>query len=510
MTLVKRHLHRTNGIIPKNWLWTGILLSMAISIVFYGIAIHLKETLRIFTYYFGKNLLVLSATEEYYYNFFYACLGSLVGISFGFTFYFQNSKLGHSYQLRLRQNNVINDFRTHTWHSLNWTFKVFTSTGLLFLSLLLHHEISFFKEFKLFFILLLITWFLSFWPSLLRIYGKRTYKWMTISLLAVILNSFLLTQLSTPDPKKINHNLLKNTIEYNYRIEVPETNAHKKLDRWYRFIDIFVGYKKDSSDSSVHFAGDYEHRIYNEISLRKIRHYLLQKIDKLDEYERNSARVALHIDKSIKLSKVRQLLDSIKNMGIRNVIYNTSPIDSKYPYNYQFMDHVGFLTHIPPDCNYIIHEIDSIRNAGYSSNQLYYSDWYCYRAADIPKHNRVKVTITENNELFLNHSKITQGYLNDFISRFMLKYKSNYLILFDAHDSCSYEKYIQVLDILQLGVINLRTIVSLNKYNKKYRYNRDSWNPDNNWMREIEDNYPSRIMILNDADKFLYEFVKED
>lgn len=508
MSLNKGFLGNSNKAFAKRWILTGILLGLNLALVLYAFSIQLRESFRILTHFFVGHLLILNTSERLFYDLFYAVISSIVGFSFALKFITENSRNRHDPKVKLSQTTIINNHNFTTWHTLNWAAKVFLITGIWFISIIMHFDIDFYNELYWFFILLPPVWFLNLWLGMHRLLGRKTFRWMVISALVIATSSFLLIQLEVVDSNKIDKQLLKNTIAYNYDVDIPETRSYSQLDYSNYPIDLYVGFSKNEESAEVKIIGDNSEGRFNELAIDELRLHLIREMDKLSFHGRINATVRLFIDERVEMYTVYLISQEIARSGIYNIFYQTDPENSTYPPHHPPYFKYGIKRKAPFNCDCAIDKIESLKMLGYSSRQIRFPETYCYRMAHIYDYNRLKVNIDVQDNLLLNNRPISYKRLKDILYKFEDSYYKNSLIILDADGESSYGRYIEILDLIRSAIIYKRNELAMGNFNLPYFYSERLWEGEKKKMEIIEELVPINILEMTYTDKHLYDFVK--
>ena len=505
--MTKGYLRNTKDAIAKQWISTGILSGLCVALVAYGLTIQVKEAFRLFTLSFHSNLLVHTVDEDLFYKVLYALISSIIGCSFAIKFIVHKSRNRRNFKIRIRQSHAINDQNYNTGFWIYWVSKVFTLTGFWYISMPMQYDISFYDDFKLFFILLVVVWFLNLWLNMHQLLGHRTFKWMGIALGIIIVNSFLLTHLNIVDSDKINNNILRNTIAYNYRVNKPTAMSYNGRDRRRSLkIPMYLGFSKQTNKATV--VAEYGYGDHKVLSMDEVSKFLINEKNYVNRIERDQMYVVLHVDSLMPYHLVQQLKQNISQGRVNELVYATPPAYSKYPNDYPPHHNIGIHERLPWDCSRLVTQIDSLKALGYTAGQVRFSKWHCYRSIRLSEYNRVKVNIGPKGELTLNKSVIKPEELKNFLIKFVRKYKANFVIIFDPDDSCTYGQYIHIKDIIRSSIIYVKNEIAIERYGNPYDISRDIRDPDHYWMKDIDKEVPMNILDMNPADKALYEFVK--
>lgn len=491
--------------ISRKWLVTGILLSMLMSIGFYGFAVAFREAFRLVGFHMYGDILILSPNQVFFYNMISASLASVLSFSFGLTFVIQNSVDRSRPKLLLRQRSVLNDHNFYTWNTFDWIAKIFMMLGIWYMSFPMQYEIDIYKDYKYWLMLFVIVWYLNIWLTLTRSLGRRTYKWIGIVAGAIIINSFLLTRLSLINYDKLNNYMLRHTDQYYYQLEYPETQILMKTGQSHLAIDLSVGFSKMHPENGPAIF-DYNR---TDMTLDEIPKFITHEKQQIDQYELQYVAVFLQMDKSVPMYFVEMVKQKLRESGISTIYYSTIPKGTNYPNNYSGYKNLGIKENLGEDCSKVIRQVDSLKNLGYKASQVRFPNTPCYRMADfIRGMNRVLVGIDSHGIIKLNNRLVSKERLGRIIYSFFKQYKDNAVVLLKPEDSCLYGYYITTKDLIMNEILKIRKEEAGKRFSLQYNFDLAEWDKGNG-IEEIEEEYPFNILDFTKADEALYQYEKE-
>jgi len=466
----KNFLHKNENLfeIPRNKFIAGILIGLGYSISFYSILYLIREAFRIFSATWTYDLWVLSDTEVNFYNIFFAFISVIFGQSVCFTFWFNNPKklFGRYF---LRQTSIVNDQRVFTWYFLSWFSKLAVVFGIMFgISLHgAHYVFSFYPRYNYIFILIIIVLFLSSWTNIRLTYKKQSLKWLLTSMLMVTAISLGLSRVNIIDYKAINESYLRNSIYYNYTLELPESDSYSRLEKRSLIEDIYIVLPKNDQpcNSEPIIIIDNQEFEIEELHL-KIRELQLLR----HERKRKYILFNLHVHNEIKVEFINKVKRVLSKGNITRISYAVVPVNPQYDQRY-YAEH-AFFTRIPK----------------------YNSDTFLYQKLhnSIEKYsnkieiNRFRKSSCLVNDTFIEYSKLKEIFINQ------ISVDTNYLINFHVNNEVEFSSYIKVLTFAYEAIAELRDLYSITKFSKRYDLLSDVR------REEVRNKYPMRIFEITD------------
>ena len=229
MALEKNFLRKNPSFldIPRRRLVFGIVFGILFSVVFYHFSLYLKEFHRLFSRTEHNDLWALTPDENQFYNLFYAFLAAILGQSFVITFCLARPKFFFG-KYNHRKKMILNEQRFLNWTFLQWFMKIaflyFIVFGLSFRRGF--YTFSFYPDYRLFFVLIIIVLFLQTWNTLRLAIRKNSFLWMLFSAIIVSLFAIGLTKINFKDFQQIDKTILDQNIYLKYNLNLPESDHY--------------------------------------------------------------------------------------------------------------------------------------------------------------------------------------------------------------------------------------------------------------------------------------------
>ncbi|MGB1205020.1 MAG: hypothetical protein ACPG5B_05200 [Chitinophagales bacterium] len=258
--------------IGKQRFWTGIFVGIISAIVLSLTFNYSREFLRIWTA--ANDLFILPAHELRFYNYFYAFLSALLGLSLAIWIWMNNRTHQRRKDKMLKQlarTNILLIF----WTVIMLIARFGTNlTIILFWQIGYDNELNFYEEYWFVPVLVLIVIFLQNWFIVRLVY--RAEKWIIYSLLACILATPLLVQTTTINQKMLNDVYFK-TLEVQFSFIEIELERVKKLYNIEFDEKTVATLKKNYTNSSLQQVKDLK-KAFSEEEKLSLEQIILQKI----------------------------------------------------------------------------------------------------------------------------------------------------------------------------------------------------------------------------------------
>ncbi|HRG09322.1 MAG TPA: hypothetical protein PLJ08_12170, partial [Cyclobacteriaceae bacterium] len=299
----------------KKRIWATAFIVIGYSITFYLFFLFWREMLRYQTLNEYGEMMVLTPVETYFYNFFYAGLAILTGLSFGAYSLFTT-------QFRLPgqvRHTITNNFSGLQWYFVYIITKLGVFYGIFSWSGELYLFVSLYEEFWFLFPLILIVLALHQWIKI-RVFFRNSFKLMILSLTGVIFFAGILAAIPFFDYKSFNHSVLKQTVGYNYTIDLPNAESSKGYLRMSLIEDLYIGYpKKGNIDSAVVVVKN------NLIPLTKnnLSEWLKRSKNNSGDFGSRPLTIAFRCDRNVKTGDVIAIIDLLRENDIRLLTFMT-------------------------------------------------------------------------------------------------------------------------------------------------------------------------------------------
>jgi biopolymer transport protein ExbD len=355
MTLTKGYLSPQPNFRRTN-LIGGLILWTLTTYIFYAFFQLYREAFRFFTGELGDSvLLVLTPSENYFYNLFHAAIASSLGYHIALRFILQNSIKRTDWRTLSLARRTLNSEGFWTWSFLLWFGKLGSMLGIWYLIFALQYDLDLMKEFTSMLVLLPLVLFYSSWPSFSRIIRANKIKWFLSLSSVFVLMSFGFAFKNFTDYQAINNNNRKHSIRHTFGLDIPLTQSYKRIESRWTAIDVYVVKDTLETDQPVIFFED----IKTRINLQNIQHALTKERERYSYYDQFRITVNLHIDSQISMKYITQILDELRKSNLRNIQFSTGRRYSRYPAEYPSFKYYGIQKALPFYYSEFVNFLDS-------------------------------------------------------------------------------------------------------------------------------------------------------
>lgn len=464
MALEKGFL-RPSLLVDRYTIATGVMSGLLFSFSFYGLLYMFREAIRIMTSWFGgMTLLELSPRENFLYNLFYASIAVIFGLQVCLKFILENNINHQQKKLRFRQRQTINDITSLSSVFLFFFAKTGATFGLMLITLPLQYDIDFISEFWLFLLLIPITLFLNIWMTVTRTFGRLGYKWLSISLGAVVALSLCYANVNFLDYKSINKNINSHSVELSHKIDLPRTiNNQYVSERRSRIINIYLVSKGLNKGKPKLFWEDAS----MEIEFSELAQQIIKEKEERSEFDRDLISYNLHIDQHINMSFVEGLNEALRKAGIIRVYYSTTQKNSKYPSHYPYFKRLGIRHFLYPFYPEFEQFLDSAEQIDFNKYLIKTPESVYHRINYVKQHNRVEIRVAKNT-VYLNNRETDLTSLKTLIQDLQKRYSPKFLVILSYEGNTEYGRYIEVIDLLRSIHVQLKNEFTQSEFNKPY------------------------------------------
>jgi biopolymer transport protein ExbD len=500
MTLTKGYLSPQPNFRRTN-LIGGLILWTLTTYIFYAFFQLYREAFRFFTGELGDSvLLVLTPSENYFYNLFHAAIASSLGYHIALRFILQNSIKRTDWRTLSLARRTLNSEGFWTWSFLLWFGKLGSMLGIWYLIFALQYDLDLMKEFTSMLVLLPLVLFYSSWPSFSRIIRANKIKWFLSLSSVFVLMSFGFAFKNFTDYQAINNNNRKHSISHTFGLDIPLTQSYKRIESRWTAIDVYVVKDTLETDQPVIFFED----IKTRINLQNIQHALTKERERYSYYDQFRITVNLHIDSQISMKYITQILDELRKSNLRNIQFSTGRRYSRYPAEYPSFKYYGIQKALPFYYSEFVNFLDSAEQIDLIGKRFKLSESLMYRNGTLKSYNRIQINVNPD-FVTLNNQKIDSLYLEQKVYHFIKKYSPNYVIVLNSDDDITYGRYIGILDILWTQVDRLRNEMSLKLYEKPF---------DHGYRKleqfTIKQEYPRKILEWSNEEQRLNKLMKKN
>jgi len=431
----------------------GILLWLLYSGVIYSFLYAMREVIRVNSLMGGGDLWVLSDEQVSFYNLFFAFLSVILSQSVCINYWF--NKPNRVFEKRdYRKNAIVIDQLNLNWYFISWFSKVAVVFGLYFGMHGSFYVFGFYPEFKYLFLLIIVVLFLQTWKTLRVVLRPKSFRWMMLIMVLFSIVSYGLSKINLIDYKELNHNILKNKVEYNYNFSLPESSSYELIYSSYYVKDIYLVYKNNEPKIVID---------NKEVERNELVGIVSNWQSEYREFEIPKLRYKLHIDRSMQMKFVNHVKAELSKSGIYKIAYTVIPENRKYDKRY-YKDY-AFTSRIPATRSNMIPPPP--------------------QAIKIPK-NVIEVSYKAVGEFYINSKPIKQGDVTSALKSLMSK-EPDYIIEYTVDDNMVFSEYLNILIYSKNAIDQLRDEYSKQKYLQDY----DSLDYDVQF--EARRNFPLRV-----------------
>ncbi|MDH5609379.1 MAG: hypothetical protein OEY56_07855 [Cyclobacteriaceae bacterium] len=497
MILTKGFL-RPQPEIKRYILIIGLLLWTQTAYIFYAFFQLYREGLRFLTGQLGDRvLLVLTPTENYIYNLFYAAIASSLGFSIAMRFTLQNFINRANRRTLSLARRTLNSEGFWTWSFLLWFGKLGSMLGIWYIIFAMQYDLDLIKEFPLMLALLPVVLFYSSWPSLYKLIRLNKAKWFFGITFVFVSMTFVFAFKNFIDYKKLNDNILSNSPQHVYDLRKPYSQSQQRIYQQSIMFDVYVVKDTISTEEPVIFFDWIE----NSVRLAEIQNAVKEELEKVSVYEQYQLTANLHIDERIPIRQIIPILSGFRKAGLRKIQFSTGRKYSRYPADYPLFRNSGIQKVLPLYFERFSTFLDSAEQIDLTGKRFKLSESLMYRNGILKCYNRIEINVNQE-FVTLNNQSIELLDLEQIVYSFIGKYSPDYVIVLNSDDDITYGRYIEILDILWTQVDRLRNEMSLELYNQPFDY----WY----WEHErdtIKGQYPRNILEWTTEEQRLNELI---
>jgi len=462
MTLAKDFLSNKYQIQPKNWL-AGLSLWLLSSYILYAWFQLIREVFRILTSDHGDNvLLILTSKENYLYNLFYAGLAVALGYMWALNFTLQNSTQPEDWRTRtlIRRTQTISGH--YTWSFLLWFAKLGSILGITYLWFAMQYELSFIRDTPLALILIPMVLFYASWPNFSRVVRTRKAWWFIRLTIIFLVMSFGFAFKNFSNYQKVNQHLLSKSIQHVHDLQVATSVSQHKVRRW-GALHIYLVRDTVPSNAPIFYFNS----IDKPFSLGDLPQLISRAKGIRAEVERERLTANLHVDKHIPRAQVEKLLHELRKADLISIQYATAQKYSSYPTHYPGFKYWGIPARLKRYYPRFQFYLDSVERIDLRGKKLKLSESLMYRQGWIDQSNRIRIDVAVH-DVTLNGQVVDSVALKKYVYKFMKKYATNYVIIFNSADDISHARYIAYLDIIWTQGDRLKNEAALASFGKPF------------------------------------------
>ncbi len=441
----QRLVHNNLFEFPRWKFVLGISVALLTSFCWYAFFYVMRETMRL-GFYWPKNhpsyyeLMILTDQEVLFYNFVYALIASIFGLSTCFQFWFHRARKYNENSIRyLHQSSIFTDIT-----GLNSIFISWFSRAVFFFAAfggisLTWCYFQLYPTWIIFWVLLILVLFLEMWKTIRKVAFRESRKWMLIAATSIVVWSFFLSRIQILDYKGINDAYINSSVTRKYQIEYPESDYYRKVEHLYLVVDIHmcfpVGATMDSLPKVFVNQKETGFDIHEKVE---------EEFEKRWKQDWKLITAILHIDQKMPMKYVKKLKGCLTCNQLRRIGYRVFPADQGECARAILY---GLIRQLPP-CptpEFVSKTLKEINDSGLE--KIF-----------------IKLTPTE---LYINEEPKEWQEIRPSVRNFITNH-SKYLVVLDVDDECIYDDYIKINSSLSKIILELRDDFSIEKYGKLF------------------------------------------
>ena len=433
-------------VFPRWKLILGISIALLTSFCWYAFFYVVRELMRISFYWVashssGFELLILTDKEVLFYNFVFALIASVFGLSACFQFWFHRAKGYNENSIGFfRKSSIFTDVTglnaifLYWFANVSFAFAVFG--GIL-------HAWCYFQLYPgwiFFWVYIIVVLFMEMWKTIRKVAFRESRRWILFSTIGIVVWSFLLSRIQFIDYKEINNVCLNSSVTRKYQIEYPESDYFRKTENRSLVVDIHlcfpIGVKMDSLPKV--FVNQ------KESGFDHFHEKIDEEFQKRNEKDHRLITAVLHIDKQMPMKYVKILQEYLTCNEIKKIGYRVFP--------------AGQGVCARTTSYTILRQLPPCSNPEISPEILQWNNTEDYEL--------LPVRLTPSG-LYINGLLQNRHNMEFYIQKFVIDH-SNYLIVLEIEDDCLYDDYIKAFSTIFNTFSNLRDDASLQNYAKLF------------------------------------------
>lgn len=475
------------------WIVMSFLLYLAFSLT--------REILRGMTGFllYSKQMpLILSGEETQLYNLFYAAVASALGFLWSSNYILKEIYCSQNPKERMVIRRVINETGLISWSFLFWFAKIAFTYGIFYLQFPFQLDIDILRDLPYFLILFPIVMLMNVWPQLQFVFGKNKWRYLIgiLSIFAVMSLTFSFK--NVVDPLLINEIKKNQSFVYKYSLTLPKSLTQFSQEV-YSTSDIFLVKDSLNGGRPLLFFND----IKNQITIDKLAENIYADRMKLDELERTG--INLFIDKDISMNEVDELRNYLRKINEQNIQLPTIRKFAKFSSNNPYDKNAGLysLYQLPyyPELETFL---DSAEKLDFTKYAIKLSNSLMYRSFNRTNKKYVVEFFVDETHITLNGRKFSEEKASEIIYKLIKKYPERAVIIFERKNTITYDRHIEMLDLVFTQYMRIRQEYALKCFNKPYNeiYDYDDFN-------EIRYKFPMQILEWSPEEKRLIKLIRK-
>lgn len=395
--------------LDRKKLLIGTAFWLVFSFVVYSFLVCIREIFRYTSiWHDSERFLLLTPTENYFYNFVFAFFACILAFSVITNHWLRRRSVIKDIK-RYRKAAIFHDKVSLLWYSIYWLSKM----SLVFWTwnsvMGVFTEFSLFPDYAWMFVLLLLNLYLHQWLTIRRVFRNAIISWLLGVFLVIVIISSLFATINVIPYRALNESVLKNTVSYHIKVELPSAINSAHHSRRFILENIYYGFDKTKSDLNPTILVKYFGNNTISITYNELERYINERKHDYDEYHWNEITWRLHIDKHAKMEHVKKLINEFRKLKEYNIQFATWEKAQRGTYGFSrrilLMD-VSYKNLSKDD--YVVIKIKIRDNQLYLENKEININEFASVMVDSLKQNKDKTVLEIDTD---NHSEF-QTYLN--------------------------------------------------------------------------------------------------
>ncbi|MDR2038740.1 MAG: hypothetical protein LBQ60_12520 [Bacteroidales bacterium] len=403
----------------------GIISALFTSFCYYAFFYMIREALRFVVLFPEDDILVLSDHEVLFYNFIFALIGSVFGLSSFLQFCFPQNKIWReSSKNYYRKMSIFNDLT-----ALNSIFLYWLSQMTFVLSFILGTTAAFcsfllYPTFNIVWIFVVIVLFMELWKTIRRVAFYKSRYWIFFSAIFILIWSLLLSRIQLLDYPSLN-NL---SFTQKYHMEYPESGYYTIINNRSLVLDIVIYIDKEGKDTiPTFFVNRTESNLENLQGL-----VAAYKENNHHETDHKLLTCLIRADKNTRVKDIIVVENLLTGIGLLKVGYRILPTN--------------------PDCS----------DQYYPYVLLKMNPSPSFPEPDENDYSIFPIVIDKNG--IIANGKTTDWQQMPFAIQEFILANPDYLFTFELNNNCSYEDNVRIYSTLFSTINHLRNNVSQERY----------------------------------------------
>ena len=301
---------------PRRVLVIGTIASLVTSFCYYAIFYLTREVFRFVLFFPERYTLIFSESETNFYNFIFALIASVLGLSQFLQFCFRHHRcFGEKRQNYFRRMSVNTDLTGSSSIFLCWFSRIVFVLAVIFGATT---SLCLFSLHPAVWILLVVVLFAEQWKTIRRVAFHKSHYWIIFSAIAIVSWSFALSKIQIVDGQSLNDL----SIPYRCNIEYPESDyyriipAHRSL-----ILDILVCEQKKDTVPLLYVN-------WVETSFEKFHEAVTAHYTLINEMDQKLVTCFIHADRDLPVKHIRTIENMLSEIKSFRVGYKVIPSDS--------------------------------------------------------------------------------------------------------------------------------------------------------------------------------------